>query len=327
MLRPQFEQAVDASLLCRPSMRLMLEREEAQSSGDTSAAAAVRETARCHLIALSAPSARGGEGAVWAALAHFSTLGVIATSATAQREAAWLTDVVDDNISSLLWLPGAADADDAIRLLLVGTSDGDLHMLRVAEERGGRRLAAERVWTRRVHAAAALTQLVALSTTSVCDVIVTEVVEEGVRGEEGEVWLLFDDASLAAVPLAGLRSAAAVGAEHRARKGAAAGKDAEGERAARNPHFDGERRLDPLPLHFRWQLAGASPAAAATGDAARSGAPRASAPRAPRALLAVARVRATSLFCAKPAEVSVLLFTVTFYANHAHNLTRSPSHI
>ena len=203
-------------------MRLMLEREEAQSSGDTSAAAAVRETARCHLIALSAPSARGGEGAVWAALAHFSTLGVIATSATAQREAAWLTDVVDDNISSLLWLPGAADADDAIRLLLVGTSDGDLHMLRVAEERGGRRLAAERVWTRRVHAAAALTQLVALSTTSVCDVIVTEVVEEGVRGEEGEVWLLFDDASLAAVPLAGLRSAAAVGAEHRARKGAAA---------------------------------------------------------------------------------------------------------
>ena len=135
------------------------------------------------------------------------------------------------------------------------------------------------------------------------------------------------DAALAAVPLAGLRSAAAVGAEHRARKGAAAGKDAEGERAARNPHFDGERRLDPLPLHFRWQLAGASPAAAATGDAARSGAPRASAPRAPRALLAVARVRATSLFCAKPAEVSVLLFSVTFYANLAHNLTRSPSHI
>ena len=26
-------------------------------------------------------------------------------------------------------------------------------------------------------------------------------------------------------------------------------------------------------------------------------------------------------------KVSVLLFTVTFYANHAHNLTRSPSHL
>ena len=303
-VEPLLQSPVDASLLCRPSMRLMLEREERNM--DTGTAAAVRETAQCHLVALSVIN-----DTVWAALAHFSTLGVVATATTAPssplstrapRESSWLCDAVSDSISALVWLPVLKGTDGScgpdVRLLLVGTSEGSLHIFRVAED--GNHLAPTEVWTRQL-SSSALAQLVLLESTSVAEDVVAEVVGEGKIGEEGEVWMLFGDSSLAVVPLEGLRSAAAVGAEQRAGAAGAGEGDTGGNdaAAAHNPHFVPSRPLDPLPLHFRWQLANSSSAVASTK--------KPSSASQQRALLAVAPITSSSLFCSKPPEAAAVL--------------------